>query len=135
MLDLAEQLVRVRVVEDRPQSQELVEGGAQGVDVVAAVGLALEPLGRHVAQGPGEGLGGRLVLLLLELRQAEVGDPGVAQGVEQDVVRLDVAVDHPALVGVIERVGHLGADAGDLALIAERRLAAPGRTGEAAEAR
>ena len=60
-----------------------------------------------------------MVLLFLELGQAEVGDPGVAQGVEQDVVRLDVAMDHLALVGVIERVGNLGADAGDLPLVAQ----------------
>ena len=106
-------------VEDRPQSQELVQGRAQGVDVVATVGLALQPLRRHVAKRPREGLRGRLVFLLLELGQAKVGDPGVAQGVEQDVVRLDVAVDHLAFVGVIERIGDLGADAGNLTLVAQ----------------
>ena len=37
---------------------------------------------------------------------AEVGDDRVAVG-EQDVLGLDVAVDHPAPVGVVQRVGHL----------------------------
>ena len=40
VLDLAEQLVRIRPIEDRPQSQQFVQGRAEGVDVVAA----LEPL-------------------------------------------------------------------------------------------
>jgi hypothetical protein len=40
-------------------------------------------------------------------RDAEVGDHRTAAArVEQDVVRLDVAMDHAAIVGVGERVGH-----------------------------
>ena len=42
------------------------------------------------------------------------GDPEVghhrAPVVQQDVLRLDVPVDHPVTVGVVERVGHLGGD-------------------------
>ena len=39
--------------------------------------------------------------------QAEVGHPEVALGVEQEIGRLDVAVDDPALMGVVERLGGL----------------------------
>ena len=57
-------------------------------------------------------------VLLLELRQAEVGDPDVASRVEQEVRRLDVAVDHPLAMRIRQRVGDLDADTGDLAIIA-----------------
>ena len=40
---------------------------------------------------------------------------------EQDVLRLDVAVDDPVLVGVVQRVGDL---AGDAERLGERELAA-----------
>ena len=39
------------------------------------------------------------------LRQPEVGDPGVAVRVQQDVGRLEVAVDHAVLVGVFDGLG------------------------------
>ena len=39
------------------------------------------------------------------LGQAEVGDPRVAVPVEQDVGRLEVAVDHAVLVGVLDGLG------------------------------
>ena len=40
---------------------------------------------------------------------AEVGDQGLAV-VQQDVLGLDVAVDHAVAVGVVERRGHFGRD-------------------------
>ena len=43
-------------------------------------------------------------------RDAEVGHQRVAV-VQQDVLRLDVAVDDAVAVGVVERVGHFGGDA------------------------
>jgi hypothetical protein len=42
--------------------------------------------------------------------------------VQQDVLRLDIAVDHPVLVGILERAGHVGRDAHRV-LHAELRLA------------
>ncbi len=42
------------------------------------------------------------------LGQAEVGDLGLAGGIEEDVARLEVAVEQAALVGVVDGVGHLG---------------------------
>ena len=80
---------------------------AQGVDVRAGGDLALAHrlLGAHVVRraerhaGLGHpapaGLAGRE-------RDAEVGDQGLAV-VQQDVLGLDVAVDHAVAVGVVER--------------------------------
>ena len=50
------------------------------------------------------------VVRFLRLRQAEVGDPDRALQVQQQVGRLDIAVQHPLSVGVRQRIGHLGTD-------------------------
>ena len=65
----------------------------------------------------------RQLVPLDELGQPEVGDPDVPSGVQQEVRGLDVAVDHPLFVGVVQRVGDLGAEAGDLADIDRLGLA------------
>ena len=51
----------------------------------------------------------------LDLGQAEVGDPELALGVEQEVGRLDVAVEDAAGVGVVQRLGGLHAEPGHVA--------------------
>ena len=98
-LDLLDQLEPVRRVERRAEREQLVERQPQGVDVGPGVPLAPEPLGGHVAERAQDvaGLGQPVVL---PLGQAEVGDPDHPLGVEQQVRRLDVAVDDPAGVGV-----------------------------------
>ena len=45
-----------------------------------------------------------------QLRQAEVGDLHPALLVQQDVLRLDVAVDHAVVVGVLQRLADLRHD-------------------------
>ena len=45
------------------------------------------------------------------LGQAEVRQVGVVVGPDEDVLRLDVAVDEPDVVRGVERVGDLGEDA------------------------
>ena len=49
--------------------------------------------------------------------QAEVGDPEFAGVVDQQVGRLDVAVEDAVLVGVVESFGRLDAELGDRAVV------------------
>jgi hypothetical protein len=90
--------------ERRVAGQQLVEDRAQGVDVRAGGDLALAHrlLGAHIVRcterhaglghpGPAGLAGGE--------RDAEVGHERLAV-VEQDVLGLDVVVDHPVPVGV-----------------------------------
>jgi hypothetical protein len=44
-----------------------------------------------------------------EPRQAEIGDPERAIGIDEEVGRLDVAMENSQAMGVLERVGGLGA--------------------------
>ncbi len=91
----------------------LVEHEGQAVDV----GLAVEHPALHLL---GSGVAGRAQHGPVRLGpgrlgqgpgQAEVGDPQPALGVEEQVGRLDVAVDEPAAVGVVEPGAGLDADA------------------------
>ena len=110
-LDLLDQLEPVGRVEGRPERQQLVERQPQRVDVGPGVPLAPEPLGGHVAERAQDvaGVGQPLVLAL---GQAEVGDPDDPRVVEQQVGRLDVAVDDAAGVGVGQPLRRLAADLG-----------------------
>ena len=113
--NLAEELAAVGAVEGRLQGQELVEGHAQRVDVGPAVEqhvLARGLLRAHIPQGPDDAAAERDQRVTLDLRQAEVGDPELAPVVHQQVGRLDVAVQDPALVGVVEGLGRLDAQPG-----------------------
>ena len=50
-----------------------------------------------------------------QTRQPEIHDLHLAAGVDHDVLGLDVAVDDPAPVGLVQRVRDLRGDAGGLA--------------------
>ena len=79
---------------------ELVENDSQAEDVGAAVDpvpLAPGLLGTHVGGRAGESV--PLAEVLLREHQAEVGDARFALEVEQDVGRLDVAVDQVCAYG------------------------------------
>ena len=101
-----------RAAERQLAGQQLVEDHAEAVDVGAAVDLvrlAAGLLGAHV--------GGRAQHLALErhrdlarvaLGQAEVHDVRAARRRRHDVRRLDVAMDHALLVGVVQGVGDGG---------------------------
>jgi hypothetical protein len=64
-------------------------------------------LGAHVPQGAQDVAGHRQAGVGLHPRQAEAGDPEVAADVDQQVGRLDVAVDDPQAMGVIKGFGGL----------------------------
>ena len=88
-------------------------------------------LGAHVAERAGQVAGERQAGVPLHVGHAEIGDPEVAAPVQQQVGRLDVAVDDPLVVCVAERLGGLDAQPGDRAEIGEpanRRRAPSCRT-------
>jgi hypothetical protein len=105
--------------ERRAAGQALVEDGAQGVDVGGGADLlrlARRLLRRHVGGGAEDGAGLRLAADVVQaLGQAEVGDPQLsrlrlrigcqAASSQEDVRRLEVAVDHAGLVGGVDGAG------------------------------
>ena len=117
----------VRPFERRPERQQFVKRRAQGIQVAPGVGDAAEPLRGHVPQRPDDVPGVREVARLLGLGQAEIGDPDVAQGVEDQVRRLDVAVEDVPGVRVGEGAGHLRADPCDLPVVSILGVLGEGR--------
>ncbi len=107
--DLRDDVDRARALERRPPREQGVEGGPQPIHVggrADAVELAGRLLGRHVGGRPERGAGPGQALAVLEARQPEVGHLGAEGRVEQDVRRLEVAVQHTAPVGVLDRLGY-----------------------------
>ncbi len=90
--------------------EHLVEGAAQRVDIAPGVHRVRVPrlLGRDVVEGAdGRPVPGHRHLLGQVDRQPEVGQLGRAVGGDHDVVRVDVAVDQPFLMGVLQTQGDL----------------------------
>src|SRR5438105_3214598 len=89
-----------------PPGEHFVEDNTQAIDVTAAINpmpLAARLLGTHVSGRAGEprpATDG-----CLPERQSEISDIRLAGGVQQDVARLDVAMDQPLTVRVMEGVG------------------------------
>ena len=103
-------------IEERPAGDEVVQDGAERVDVGAAVdGAAVELLGRHVGERA-DAMDLRHVRAEVqdaaEIADLDVGDRAVGQHREQ-VGRLDVAVDQALAVDVAERHRALEADLDD----------------------
>ena len=121
-------------------AQQLIEHDPQAVDVAPPVGLtAVAPLGllrAHVRRSPDDlAIQGHDDVGLGPNGQAEVDHDRLAQpgqgrlarrrlcrrpacsagGLHHDVGRLDVAMDEPALVGVVERQSDVGHERGALA--------------------
>ena len=94
--DLLDQLGGAAAVERRPQRQQLVERGPQAVDVGPAVDRAgPRLLGAHVARRAQQAVVMGQPGVGQPASQAEVGHPDGSLGVDQQVRRLDVAMDHP----------------------------------------
>ena len=106
--------LRGRSGEGGVAGEHLVQHHAQRVDVRAGgdLPLAHRLLGRHVVRRSQRHTGLRHPVpagLARRQRDAEVGHQRLTV-VEQDVLGLDVAVDHPVPVGVVERGGYLDRD-------------------------
>jgi hypothetical protein len=97
-------------------SEQLEDDDAERVCVAAAVERfdAARLLGTHVRGRAHDARAAEGARALHHLRDAEVGEEGVAARVEEDVARLEIAVDDAARVRLVERLGHAADDAADL---------------------
>ena len=87
-----------------------------GIEIAAAGDLlAVGLLRGHVVGRAQHAAFGRDAGAAIELGDAKVGELDVVLGVDQQVRRLEVAMDDAAVVGVLERLGDRDADAGDFA--------------------
>ncbi len=109
-------------LEKAATGEHLVEHDTERPDVGPAIHLpALRLLGAHVGgraqddaglggrrgQGGRHGTGGRHGVQFERLGQTEVQHLGLAVAGDEDVGRLQIAVDHPVLVGRFQGLGHL----------------------------
>ena len=98
----------VLAVEGDVAREHLVEHDAERVDVRLAVDVVAERLlGRDVVRGAEHAALGGQAAVVHRAGDAEVGDLGRALLVDEDVLRLDVAVDDAAPVRGAERAGDL----------------------------
>jgi hypothetical protein len=104
------------------QHAERVDVGPRVDPPRLAVGQRLEVLRRHVRQGAAEHLRRRLVRPAPgRARQVEVQQHRPPVGRDQDVRRLDVAVQHAVLVRVLQGLGQPRADPGDRVAVRQGR--------------
>ena len=114
---LPQEFLAIGRPEGQAPGEHFVKHHAQAVDVgaaVDAVGRAGRLLRRHVVRSAGDDALLSAARLGLAEGQAEVHEHRCAVGAEEDVRRLDVAVDDESGVRVGERVGHGGRDPGGL---------------------
>ena len=76
-------------------------------------------LGTHVAQRAQEDARDGQVRIGFDAGQSEVGHPQAARLINHQIRRLNVTVDDPPLVSVVERLGRLDPDASDPLQIGE----------------
>jgi hypothetical protein len=76
--------------------------------MINCTALTPELLRTHVAKGAHLITGVRQLLILVrQSSKTEICHPQLAAAIDQQVRRLDVAMNHSSLVGVIERIGGL----------------------------
>mmetsp|Transcript_58483 Transcript_58483/g.163922 ORF Transcript_58483/g.163922 Transcript_58483/m.163922 type:complete len:330 (+) Transcript_58483:68-1057(+) len=107
LLDALEELLAIAGVEGRQAREHLVGEGADRVPIDgSSVPLPVHDLGRQVLGRAAHGLR-RDVVLDPFLAQPEICDLDVAIGVEEQVLRLQIAVDDAQAVQVCDGRGHL----------------------------
>ena len=105
--DLLQQF-RLRIsLKQSPAREQFVEHHAQAENVRAAIDpmpFAASLFGAHVGRSSREAWS--LANVPFSQGQPEIRHERLAGFVEQDVARLDVSMDQPLLVGVVQRLGH-----------------------------
>jgi len=107
---LEHQHLRRDALKRQTAGQRLEQDNGQAILVAVAGQLAAGELFRTHERGRAQQcVAGQIAgqAGIVHLGNAEVGDIGVALLVEQDVGRLDVAVDNPGVVGRVQSAGHL----------------------------
>jgi len=101
-----EHLGRALPVERRAAADRVVQRGPEGPDVAAHVGArgVHGLLGADVVRRAERSALARQRRVVVREGEAEVGEPRAARLVDEDVGRLDVAVHHPVLREVLERL-------------------------------
>ena len=105
---LPDRVERRVALEWRPAREQLVQDRAEAIDVRgrADVAAALRLLGRHITGRAEDGASaGAFPIAVEPLGQAEVGDVRFILAVEQNVRRLQVAMDDPMPVGMMDGPG------------------------------
>jgi hypothetical protein len=113
--DLPDQGVAVAATEGGAEGEQLVERGAERIDIAAVIddpASGEDLLGAGVAQRAEHLAGDREPSIARDLGQPKVGDPELPAQVQQQISRLDVAMHDSRLVGVLERQRRLAAQAG-----------------------
>ena len=107
--DLFDRVGGRRSAEGRSAREEFIENGAEGVLVDRGAGvmdLAAGLLGRHVVGRTDDGAGASQVRVIPEASsQAKVGDLGTTVGRQEDIRRLEVAVDDTLQVSGVDGAG------------------------------
>ena len=99
-----------RALKRRPQRQQLVQRQAQPVDVAAGVRLAPQLFGRHVPQSPDDPAGLAFARRIDGPGQAKVRHADHPVPVDQQIARLDIAVQRALFMGVLQSLGRLNTD-------------------------
>ena len=115
----------VTTVEGGPQGQKLVERHAERINVGSLVddpspGQGL--LGAHVTERTDHVAGMSQAEITGKPRQSEIGDPERTIRVDQQVGRLDVAMEDAQTMGVVKCIGRLSTKSGDVAAIVLKDL-------------
>ena len=106
MGNVVDQVVPVGGRKCRPRRQQLVERHAKPINVGAGVRCTAKSLRRQIAQRAHHvSAVGQVAPFLF--REAKIGDPDNAVRIEQQVGRLDVAVQNALAMGMRQRFGDL----------------------------
>ncbi len=103
----------VRLVVGGTLSEQFVQRQAKGKEIATGVGSARESLRSGVTQRASHLAGTGEILLFEDLGQAEIGDPQCTLMIEQQVGRLDIAMQDALSVRIGQRLGRLHAEPGD----------------------
>ena len=100
------QAVATSTARQRSAIKHEQQAHAQGIDIAAGIGCSgfVKHLGRDIQHRANEGARRRAAGRVLGQHQIKVGQVGLSSAVEQDVLRLHIAVHQPAGMRVLQRL-------------------------------